>query len=261
MPLTHGAHHTTTPKPATPLYVNPPPTGLIAANTPLRIMPLGASITYGWLSTDGNGYREDLLGLLSRGGNTAVSYVGSRHNGTMSNNAVEGWPGYRIDQVLAKAAAAVPRDEPNVVLLNVGTNDCVQRWNINATTKHSTAAPALTANATFDVGTRLRMLVDDVLAWSPNATVVMSTLILNKNNATNALVNVANAQFRSVAADLQAAGRRVVLADMTTAAGGPNRTTMADHTHPNDVGYAMMANKWYEALTEAGKKGFIVNPS
>lgn len=224
-------------------------------------MPLGASITYGYLSTDGNGYREDLLGLLNRGGNTAVKFVGSRQNGTMTSNFVEGWPGYRIDQVHAKAAQHVPQYLPNVVLLNVGTNDCVQKWNVDNTTKISTVAPALTANATFDVGTRMRMLVQDIFTWSPNATVVMSTLILNKNNVTNALVNDANEQFRAVAADLVSSGQRVVLADMTTAAGGPNITTMADRTHPNDVGYAMMADKWYEALTEAGTKGFIVTPS
>lgn len=261
MPLIYGGHHTASRKPATPLYINPPPTGLIASNTPLRIMPLGASITYGWLSTDGNGYREDLLGLLHRGGNTAVTYVGSRANGTMTNNAVEGWPGYRIDQVYAKAAVSVPRDQPNVVLLNVGTNDCVQNWNINGTTKLSTAAPVLTANATLDVGARIRTLIEDIMDWAPDATVVLSTLILNKNTATNALVDVANAQFRSVAADLQGAGQRVVLAEMSAAAGGPNLTTMADRTHPNDIGYALMANKWYEALTEAGKNDMIVNPS
>ncbi|KAJ4424060.1 hypothetical protein N0V82_001307 [Gnomoniopsis sp. IMI 355080] len=262
VPLVRGAHHTSPKNPAKPLYVNPPDTALIASNTPLRIMPLGASITYGYLSTDGNGYREDLLGLLQRGGNTAVNFVGSRQNGTMTSNFVEGWPGYRIDQVYAKAAVHVPQYLPNVILLNVGTNDCVQNWNVVNTTKKSTVAPAMTANATMDVGTRLRLLVEDIFTtWSPNATVVMSTLILNKINATNTLVNVANAQFRAVAADLQAAGRRVVLADMTTAAGGPNITTMADRTHPDDVGYAMMADKWYEALTEAGAKGMIVTPT
>lgn len=260
MPLANGAHHNIHKQPGTPLFVNPPATALIADNTPMRIMPLGASITWGYLSADGNGYREDLLGLLNRGGNTAVTYVGERKNGTMLENHVEGWPGYRIDQVFAKANGSVPVYLPNVVLLNVGTNDCVQNWDILNTTKLSTLAPQMTANATYDVGTRLRILVEDVLTWSPGATVVMSTLILNKKNATNARVDIANEQFRTVAADLQAAGRRVVLADMSAAVGGPNLTTMADVTHPNDVGYAMMANRWYEALTEAGEKGMISTP-
>ncbi|PSR81424.1 SGNH hydrolase-type esterase domain-containing protein [Coniella lustricola] len=232
----------------------------VANDTALRIMPLGASITYGFLSTDGNGYREDLLDLLERGGNTQISYVGSRNNGTMDENAVEGWPGYRIDQVMAKAAAAVPRYLPNVILLNVGTNDCVQNWNMDNTTQKSTVEPSLTTNSTFDVGDRMRILVNDLLEWSPNTTVIMSTLILNKQDAVNTRVNDANAQFRDVAAALKADGKRVVLADMTTAAGGPNITTMADVTHPNDVGYALMANRWYVALQEAGQQGLLMAP-
>ncbi|KAF3766823.1 family 3 carbohydrate esterase [Cryphonectria parasitica EP155] len=263
VPLVERAHHSSSspPKPATPLYVNPPNTSLIANGTALRIMPLGASITYGYLSTDGNGYREDLLGLLRRGGNDNITYVGSRNNGTMIKNAVEGWPGYRIDQVMPKAAASVPKYLPNVVLLNVGTNDCVQNWNIDNTTKQSRLEPSLTANATIDVGDRLQALVEDVLEWSPGATVVMSTLIVNKVKSTNKRVGDANTQFRDVASSLRAAGRRVVLADMSTSAGGPNITTMADVTHPNDVGYALMANRWYVALQQASEEGLIVAPS
>lgn len=244
-----------------PLFTNPPNTSVLAANTPMRIMPLGASITYGFLSTDGNGYREDLLGLLQQGGNTDVSYVGSRNNGTMVENAVEGWPGWRIDQVLPKAQASVPKFLPNVVLINVGTNDCVQDFNMDNTTKTLAAQPALTADSSFGVGSRLRIMVEDVLTMSPNATVVLSTLILNKNATINARVDDANAQYRSVASALQAEGRRVVLADMSAAAGGPTEATMADSTHPNDVGYSLMANRWYVALQEAADKGMIVAPA
>lgn len=223
-------------------------------------MPLGASITFGFLSTDGNGYREDLLGLLQRGGNQDVSYVGSRNNGTMAENAVEGWPGFRIDQVLTKAQVSVPKFVPNVVLLNVGTNDCVQDFNLDNTTKQLQSQPTLTADPSFGIGSRLRLMIEDIFGMSPNATVVLSTLILNKDPAVNAHVDDANAQYREVAAALQADGRRVVLADMGASAGGPNASTMADRTHPNDVGYALMANRWYAALQEAGNKGLIVAP-
>ncbi|KAK2614671.1 hypothetical protein N8I77_001477 [Diaporthe amygdali] len=243
-----------------PTLINPPATQPIANNIKLRIMPLGASITYGFRSSDGNGYRDELMLLLNKGGSKHVEYVGSRQHGTMEENAVEGWPGLRIDQVLPKAQASVPQDLPNVILLNVGTNDCVQNFNMNNTTQNSTVAPELTANANYTVGTRMRMMVEDLLEWSPNATVVMSTLINNKVDKTQARVLVANDQFRAVAADLQGSGKKVVLAEMTAAVGGPNLTTMADITHPNDVGYAMMANRWYLALVEASNKGMITAP-
>ncbi|ROW00934.1 hypothetical protein VSDG_02768 [Cytospora chrysosperma] len=232
-----------------------------SSTTPLRIMPLGASITWGLLSTDGNGYRNDLLELLQQGGNRDVTYVGSRNNGTMADNAVEGWPGDRIDQLLPKARASVPRYLPNVVLVNAGTNDCVQDFDLDATTRPSPTEPGLTGDPAYTVGTRMRALVDGLLGWSPNATVVLSTLINNVDAVTQTRIDDANEQFRAVAREMQSEGKRVVLAEMTAAAGGPDLSMMADVTHPNDAGYALMAKRWYAALVEASQKGFIVPPA
>lgn len=264
MPLTLSRPHRLDPSAVAsgkPLNVNAPATKPIANNMALRIMPLGASITYGLLSTDKNGYREDLLNLIQQGGTTQATYVGSRRSGDMAQNAVEGWPGLRIDEVLPKAKDAVPKYMPNVILLNLGTNDCVQDFDLDTTTQLSTLAPELTNNADFNVGTRMQAFVEDLFDMAPNVTVVMSTLILNQTPLTNTRVNDANTQFRSVAAAMQAAGRRVVLADMSVAAGGPNSTTMADGTHPNNIGYSLMANRWYIALTEASNKNMLLAPS
>ncbi|KAG8161302.1 hypothetical protein KVR01_009566 [Diaporthe batatas] len=244
----------------TPQLVNPPPTSSIADNIDLRIMPLGASITFGLKSSDGNGYRDKLQELLSRSGTSNIEFVGSRRSGSMASNAVEGWPGLRIDQVLPKARASVPVDLPNVILLNLGTNDCVQNYNLDNTTQTSPTAPELTADPTFTVGTRMRMVVEDLLAWSPNVTVVMSTLINNRVERVQDRTLDANDQFRSVAADLQAQGKKVVIAEMSASAGGPNMTTMFDQTHPTDIGYAMMANRFYVAMQEASAKGMISAP-
>jgi hypothetical protein len=71
-------------------------------------MPLGASITYGLKSSDGNGYRKYLRDRIVAYGND-VNMVGSRRNGTMEDNDVEGWPGYIIDQVHDAAVTAVPK--------------------------------------------------------------------------------------------------------------------------------------------------------
>lgn len=51
----------------------------------LRIMPLGASITMGYKSTDLNGYREHIRQQLRSEG-WQVDMVGSKRNGTMHNN-------------------------------------------------------------------------------------------------------------------------------------------------------------------------------
>jgi hypothetical protein len=51
----------------------------------LRIMPLGASITLGYGSTDHNGYRKPLRQLLRYAG-WQVNMIGSLRNGTMHDN-------------------------------------------------------------------------------------------------------------------------------------------------------------------------------
>ncbi|KAK3617285.1 hypothetical protein LTR56_025386, partial [Elasticomyces elasticus] len=53
----------------------------------LRMLPLGDSITWGYLSSDGNGYRLDLENLLD--GNP-VEYIGSQQSGNMADNWNEG---------------------------------------------------------------------------------------------------------------------------------------------------------------------------
>jgi len=51
----------------------------------LRILPLGASITQGIGSTDGNGYRKHLRDYLRFQG-WKVNMVGTKHEGTMADN-------------------------------------------------------------------------------------------------------------------------------------------------------------------------------
>jgi hypothetical protein len=94
------------------------PRGLANGAT-LRILCLGASITYGYESTDGNGYRYGLRGALVNGGNK-VNMIGSLTHGTMSNNQVEGWDGYRIAEVAQKAELSLPL-MPNLVLIHAGS--------------------------------------------------------------------------------------------------------------------------------------------
>lgn len=59
----------------------------VAPGIELRIQPLGDSITYGFQSSDNNGYRLQLLSDLS---GSKVVYVGSVRNGDMADNFNEG---------------------------------------------------------------------------------------------------------------------------------------------------------------------------
>ncbi|KAK6227383.1 GDSL-like Lipase/Acylhydrolase [Colletotrichum tabaci] len=213
---------------------------LVGGNVSLRIMPLGASITYGQTSTDGNGYREALRNLLVADGNP-VDMVGSHPNGTMQDNENEGWPGFRIDQVLEKAEVSVPATLPNLVLINAGTNDCVQ---------------------TFDpdrAGARMLEMVELVWAASRRASVVLSTLLPNGNDTTEACVLRVNGQFRALVAEQQALSKKIVLADMHTDK-GPLRSDLVDGIHPSDAGYVKMANVWFDSIKDAATRGWLESP-
>lgn len=204
-------------------------------------MPLGASITFGQASTDGNGYRKALRDALVRSGSTA-NMVGSRRNGTMRDNDVEGWPGFVIDQVRDKARAAVPPSLPNVFLVNAGTNDAIQDRDVAG------------------AGGRMEAMLADIWTMSPGSTVVLSTLLINLKDATEQRVQAVNKQFADLARRLQAGGKKIVAVDMHGPA-GPLKSDMHDDTHPNDAGYVKMAGVWMGGIREATMRGFISKPA
>ncbi|KAK2000965.1 GDSL-like Lipase/Acylhydrolase [Colletotrichum falcatum] len=213
---------------------------LVGGNVSLRIMPLGASITYGEKSTDGNGYRKALRDLLVADGNP-VDMVGSHPNGTMADNDNEGWPGFRIDQVLAKAEVSVPETLPNLVLVNAGTNDCAQAYD------------------TAGAGARMLALLEFLWSASPRATAVLSTLLPNGNNATEACVLRVNEQYRALVAQQQALSKKIALADMHTDK-GPLASDLVDGTHPDDAGYVKMADIWFASIKDAASRGWLESP-
>ncbi|KDN64661.1 putative GDSL-like Lipase/Acylhydrolase [Colletotrichum sublineola] len=213
---------------------------LVGGNVSLRIMPLGASITFGEKSTDGNGYREALRNMLVADGNP-VEMVGFHPNGTMVNNQNEGWPGFRIDQVQAKAQISVPVTLPNLVLINAGTNDCVQDYD------------------TDNASARMLEMLDYLWMISTRATIVLSTLLPNGNATTEACVLRVNGQYKSLIAQQQALSRKIVLADMHSDQ-GPLASDLVDGTHPDDAGYVKMANVWFASIKDAASRGWLEAP-
>lgn len=203
-------------------------------------MPLGASITYGEHSSTGNGYRNDLHNLLTDNRYT-VNMVGSRKHGSMKDNDVEGWSGFRMEQIQSKAEASVPSRLPNIFTINAGTNDCAQNFKLDA------------------AGQRTDDLLEYLWKASPDSTIILSTLLINLNSTIEGRVEKVNAQIKEVAEQKVSENKRIVLVDMH-AADGPQKGDMADNTHPNDVGYDKMAKIWFRGIQEAAAKGFIKRP-
>lgn len=218
-----------------------PRTNSLGGGISLRIMPLGASITWGQGSTDGNGYREKLKVLLTGDGN-AVDYVGSQTSGNMSNNQNEGFPGAVINQVFAHAKTDVPRYLPNLFLVNAGTNDCIQNLNV------STAQD------------RLLSMTEFLLRASPLSTVILSTLIVNADNATEANVEIVNANYKTMVEQQQALKKKIILVDMHGPDGPQLSDLVSDGTHPDDAGYEKMALLWFRGIKNAASRGWLKGP-
>ncbi|WP_432836639.1 SGNH/GDSL hydrolase family protein [Dactylosporangium sp. CA-092794] len=203
------------------------PQAAAAADATVKVMPLGASITWGTNSSDGNGYRETLRRHLTGEAGLSIDYVGSQRSGTAADNDNEGHPGYRIDQVAAGATGWLTTYRPDVVLLNVGTNDTIQNYDLPN-------APA-----------RLRALIDQIIAADPGVSVIFSTLVPSRDATNNARVQAFNAALPAIAQAEAAAGHDVHLADLNgtlTAA-----DIGADGIHPTDAGYVKLADLWFAA--------------
>ena len=138
-----------------------------------------------------------------------------------------------------------------MVLINAGTNDC--RLNISIS----------------GASDRMRSLIESFLKAkdTQDTTIVLSTLIPSVQKKTEVNRPDVNRQYRSLANSMQKEGVRIVLADMDPETDDDNNrlsypedyTTdgVADDTHPNEQGYAKMANVWYKAILEASDRGFI----
>ncbi|WP_162795784.1 GDSL-type esterase/lipase family protein [Nonomuraea lactucae] len=199
----------------------------------LRIMPLGDSITVGVGSSHKAGYRLPLWNKLS--GNT-VDLVGSSRSGQVPDPDHEGESGAVIDRIADNAKRSLP-SRPNVVTLHAGTNDMDRPFNPDT-------APD-----------RMAKLIDQITEAAPDATVVVASLVPARNSATQARIDRFNGELLKIVNRRQLAGKHVMLVgtEVTTA-------DVPDGLHPNDTGYAKLADAFYWGILSANAAGWIKSP-
>ncbi|GGJ76567.1 hypothetical protein GCM10010123_03210 [Pilimelia anulata] len=191
-------------------------------DAPVRIMPLGDSLTAGTGSTDGAGWRGHLYSRLTE--LTSVDFVGSVSSGGSFDPEHEGHAGLRVGQ----AADAVPgwlrAAEPELVLLQLGTNDLkIAGREVGATD-------------------RLARLLDAIAAGAPDAYLVVGSMIGSPAAPIRERMAAFNAALPGLVAPL---ADRAQLVDLDVL----DRTAhFADNLHPNDPGYAVLADRWYAAV-------------
>ena len=204
------------------------PSCALSAAPPVRILPLGDSITHGY---EYGSYRAPLWNILVADGH-AIDFVGSQSDGPdeLPDRDHEGHRGWRTGQIEDRARGWVEDDDPDIVLLHIGTNDLIQGASAEET--------ASSMDGLFDALTTAK----------PAMTVIVATLIpLHEGDERWRDTNDAIARL---VAERAAAGHRFSLAAMADSGPQPG-AEIPDGVHPNAEGYAAMAEVWYPAVSAA----------
>ncbi|MEO5915483.1 MAG: Ig-like domain-containing protein [Luteolibacter sp.] len=223
--------------------------GAFAQAGPLRIIPLGDSITrgnndIGFPNGDiPGGYRKQLENRLKIAG-VAFDFVGSRTDNAALGMDPDhsGFPAVRTDEVLANLSSQLAL-APDIVLLHLGSNDILQ------------GVAVATALGNLD------LLIDGMISNSPNlklyvATIIPMTQAWNGRPAAqlNAEVNSYNIGVRNLVRQHANRGRKVFLVEMnsgitlTDPIPANNFFQPGDGIHPGQAGYKQMGRIWFDAI-------------
>jgi lysophospholipase L1-like esterase len=210
---------------------------------PLRIMPIGDSITEGGDGT--GGFRRPLFDKLTAAWGMP-NFVGSR-NMRQSDPAEfvehdeDGYSAYRIEQITSGKGFwhAPPIEDrlkawdPAIVTIHAGTNDAQQAYRYAGV-----------------IG-RLDDMVSRIVAFNPEIHIFLAQIIPANppaSETTQMYIQGLNAQIPALVERHRALGHRVYLVDLYT--------PMLDHPnpdgiHPDAAGYAVMADVWFQAIMAA----------
>jgi lysophospholipase L1-like esterase len=215
------------------VFVRPAP----SSAAPLKIMPLGDSITAGpgcwraklWHQLQTTGYTNiDFVGSVSDGGgcNPGYSYDwdheghgGYSATGIADNNQLPPW-----------LSAA----NPDIVLMHLGTNDM---WGGYLSTETKLAAFTKLVGQMRANNPNMKIIVAQIIPMSASACATCPADVVALNNA-----------IPGWAASLTTAQSPIVVADMWS--GFDAVADTVDGVHPNDTGFTKMAGAWYPVLKQ-----------
>ncbi len=210
---------------------------------PVRIMPLGDSITAGVEFFDGSvdlppmpervGYRQFLFDRLmangypidfqGQGGQSAGAAAG------LVDPENNGYPGVDIDFLNGKLVELLTEDPVDIILLHIGTNN----------------TPADAAG--------IDLWLDQLDVWeATNQPVIalVATIVPKRDVVKNDQVNLFNADLRQ---RIQArTADRVFLVEQNLAVSVYDISSEQIGLHPSAGGYQKMADTWFDALIDSG---------
>ena len=209
-------------------------------NDPIKIMPLGDSITVGVGTTDFSGYRKPLYFKLIKSG-YYVDFVGTQHGGnTFYDNDHQGRGGYKTSDINRRnrgfrairnpfrLSEYLEYSHPDIILYHVGTNDL----------RSDNSIPENVADA---VNITLAIIYD----FEPNITVILAKIILTQYRNCNIRIRKYNSLLESKARYWANKGYSIILVDMENIL---EYSDYFDRLHPNEQGYEKMSEVWYNSI-------------
>ncbi|CZT17408.1 uncharacterized protein RCC_03242 [Ramularia collo-cygni] len=209
--------------------------GQDVAEIPLRLLPVGDSVTEGRWANGNNGYRLELRNQLVQQGRS-VDFIGTMELGDENeDNQHEGWGGMVICIIQEKIMAnGILTTHPNLVLLQAGTNDANEAFGLPPVEPHDTAID------------RLENLMNAIFCEVPDTALIVAQIQDNHFGTENtARVQQFNSEIPALVTKKLAQGFKIGMVDQFKAVGN-NLDTQG--IHPNQTGYIKMAHAWFEAI-------------
>lgn len=208
------------------VYSSQPPVGA-------RILPLGDSITYG--STAGeafhSGYRAPLEQKLRDAGRKVV-FVGTQKDDNGYSH--EGHPGARMLQIAEILPTVLAASRPDYILLQMGTNDMFDSISPEERER------------------RMQTLLDRIRHYAPHAVLLVASITPMCEHpsyvaSSPEAIAVFNQMVKATVAARAQTDPHLHFVDMHEAS-HLTCSDMNDGLHPNNAGYAKMADVWYREL-------------
>ena len=159
----------------------------------------------------------------------------------MINNEHEGFKGFIINHILMRMQRdKILLSQPDVVLLHAGTNDMAH----DASRQYWRGATG-----------RLEALLDEILRTAPNATVIVAQITQSSLEGLKERIDQFNGAIPGIVAARAETGAKVLTVDMSRI--GADGTHLVDGAHPDDEGYALMADVWLAGVEAVIEKGWI----